>query len=133
MSGGVTEAGARSKPPVITLEPHEEGRANWVFDLPEPSAEPSAKPGPGFVVEKATLAGVEIVYDDPSSESRVEVGVDSLALQLTAEHAVATPANWRNGDDVIIGTAVTNEEASEKFPGFVAQKPYLRVTPQPGR
>jgi alkyl hydroperoxide reductase subunit AhpC len=55
------------------------------------------------------------------------------SLQLTSEHAVATPADWKDGEDVIIGTSVTDEEAKKKFPGFQAKKPYLRVVPQPGR
>ena len=55
--------------------------------------------------------------------------VDSM--QLTANHKVATPANWKNGDDVIITGAVSNEEAQTKFPGFKTIKPYLRVTKQP--
>jgi thioredoxin-dependent peroxiredoxin len=55
--------------------------------------------------------------------------VDSI--QLTAAHKVATPANWKNGDDVIITGAVSNEEAQTKFPGYKTLKPYLRVTKQP--
>jgi alkyl hydroperoxide reductase subunit AhpC len=53
------------------------------------------------------------------------------SLQLTAKHKVATPANWQQGDDVIIAGSVSNEEAAERFPGYVAVKPYLRTTPQP--
>jgi len=53
------------------------------------------------------------------------------SMQLTAAHKVATPANWKNGDDVIITGAVSNEEAQSKFPGFKTLKPYLRITPQP--
>jgi hypothetical protein len=44
---------------------------------------------------------------------------------------VATPADWKAGEDVIIVAAVTDEEAKKRSPGFVAKKPYLRVTPQP--
>jgi alkyl hydroperoxide reductase subunit AhpC len=55
--------------------------------------------------------------------------VDSM--QLTAKHKVATPANWKQGDDVIITGAVSNEEAATKFPGFKTIKPYLRTTTQP--
>jgi hypothetical protein len=44
---------------------------------------------------------------------------------------VATPANWKNGDDVIITGAVSNEEAAVKFPGYKTIKPYLRTTRQP--
>src|SRR5688500_20384861 len=53
------------------------------------------------------------------------------SLQLTAQHQVATPADWQAGEDVIIVPAVSDEDANKRFPGFVAKKPYLRVTPQP--
>ena len=54
------------------------------------------------------------------------------SLQLTAKHKVATPANWKGGEDVIILTSVTDAEAKEKYPaGWKAIKPYLRVVPQP--
>jgi len=55
--------------------------------------------------------------------------VDSI--QLTAKHSVSTPANWKPGEDVIIGGNVSNEEAEKRFPGFKTIKPYLRVTAQP--
>jgi len=56
--------------------------------------------------------------------------VDSM--QLTAQHKVATPANWKNGDDVIIAGSVSDEDAKKLFPnGWKAPKPYLRVTQQP--
>jgi alkyl hydroperoxide reductase subunit AhpC len=56
--------------------------------------------------------------------------VDSL--QLTAKHKVATPANWKQGEDVIIGGAVSDEEAKKAFPeGWKAPKPYIRIVPQP--
>jgi thioredoxin-dependent peroxiredoxin len=54
------------------------------------------------------------------------------SMQLTARHKVATPVNWRNGDQVIIVPAVGDAEAKEKFPGgWTAPKPYLRYVPQP--
>jgi thioredoxin-dependent peroxiredoxin len=53
------------------------------------------------------------------------------SLQLTAKHSVATPANWKQGDDVIITAAVSNEDAAKKFPGYKTIKPYLRTTQQP--
>ena len=56
------------------------------------------------------------------------------SLQLTAKYKVATPANWKDGDDVIIGGPVSDEEAKELFPGgWDAPKPYLRIVPQPGK
>jgi alkyl hydroperoxide reductase subunit AhpC len=53
------------------------------------------------------------------------------SIQLTAKHKVATPANWKQGDDVIITGAVSNEEADKVFPGYKTVKPYLRTTAQP--
>ena len=54
------------------------------------------------------------------------------SIQLTANHKVATPANWKQGDDVIIVPAVSDEDAKEKYPdGWEAPKPYLRIVPQP--
>ena len=56
------------------------------------------------------------------------------SLQLTAQHSVATPANWKDGDDCIVVPALSDDEAKEKFPkGFTAIKPYLRITPQPNK
>ncbi len=55
------------------------------------------------------------------------------SLQLTATHKVATPANWKQGEDVIIVPAVSDEQAREKFPeGWKSLKPYLRIVPAPG-
>jgi thioredoxin-dependent peroxiredoxin len=54
------------------------------------------------------------------------------SLQLTAKHQVATPANWKQGEDVIISGAVSNEQAQQKYPGgWKSPKPYLRIVPQP--
>jgi thioredoxin-dependent peroxiredoxin len=53
------------------------------------------------------------------------------SLQLTAKHKVSTPANWRQGDDVIIAGSVTDEQARELFGDWQAPKPYIRIVPQP--
>ena len=56
------------------------------------------------------------------------------ALQLSATHAVSTPVNWNEGDEVIISPAISDEDAKARFPrGFTTIKPYLRLTPQPTR
>ena len=56
------------------------------------------------------------------------------SLQLTAHYKVATPANWKDGDDVIIGGAVSDDDAKALFPqGWTTVKPYLRVLPQPNK
>jgi alkyl hydroperoxide reductase subunit AhpC len=77
---------------------------------------------------------IKLVLSYPMSTGRnfdeVLRVIDSL--QLTAKHKVATPANWKEGEDVIILTSVTDAEAKEKYPkGWKAIKPYLRVVPQP--
>ncbi|MGI4853052.1 MAG: peroxiredoxin [Janthinobacterium lividum] len=53
------------------------------------------------------------------------------SMTLTAKYPVATPANWKPGDDVIITAGVSNEDAEKRFPGFTTVKPYLRTTSQP--
>jgi alkyl hydroperoxide reductase subunit AhpC len=53
------------------------------------------------------------------------------SMQLSARHKVATPADWKQGEDVIITTAVSDEQARDLFPGFTTHKPYLRTTAQP--
>src|ERR671923_315108 len=54
------------------------------------------------------------------------------SLQLTAEHKVATPVNWRRGEDVIIAGSVTDDEAKKTYPdGWKAPRPYIRIVPQP--
>src|SRR6202049_4143953 len=53
------------------------------------------------------------------------------SLRLTAKHRVSTPANWKQGDDVIIAGSVSDDEAKQIFPGYRSPKPYIRITPQP--
>ncbi len=56
------------------------------------------------------------------------------SLQLTDNYKVATPANWKNGDDCVIVTSISDEDAKQRFPkGFRALRPYLRMTPQPNK
>ena len=53
------------------------------------------------------------------------------SLQLTAKHRVSTPANWKQGEDIILGGAITNDEADKLFPGYKTVKPYLRTASAP--
>ncbi len=72
-----------------------------------------------------------LVYPMTSGRNFDEVLRLLDSLQLSAKHPVATPVNWKPGEDVIIQGSVTDEQAKEKFPGYKTIKPYLRVTPQP--
>ena len=77
---------------------------------------------------------IKLVISYPMSTGRnfdeVLRVIDSM--QLTAKHKVATPVNWKQGDDVIILPAVSDEEAKQKYPGgWKAPRPYLRIVPQP--
>lgn len=61
------------------------------------------------------------------------IGLSVDSMQITAKHKVATPVNWKQGDDVIIAGSVSDAEAKDKYPeGWKAVKPYLRVVKQPG-
>ncbi|CAB3728409.1 peroxiredoxin [Trinickia soli] len=104
---------------------------------------PNASGGTRTANDNATVRSVFIVGPDkkikamlvyPMSAGRNFDEVLRLldALQLNAQHAVATPVNWRPGDDVIIPTSVSDEEAKKKYPqGFKTLKPYLRTVAQP--
>ena len=102
-----------------------------LYDMVHPNADDTMTVRSVFVVGPDNKVKLTLTY--PASTGR---NFDELlrvidSLQLTANHAVATPVNWKHGEDVIIGTGVTDEEAAKKFPGYQAKKPYLRVTPQP--
>ena len=84
-----------------------------------------------FVIGPDKLIKLIIAYPMSTGRNFDEVLRVLDSLQLTAKHKVATPADWKQGEDVIITAAVTNEEAQEKFPGFKTLKPYLRTTAQP--
>jgi len=104
---------------------------------------PNASGGQRTAVDNATVRSVFIIGPDkkvkamliyPMSAGRNFDEVLRLldSLQLNAKHTVATPVNWRPGEDVIIPTSVSDEEARKKYPdGFKTLKPYLRVVPQP--
>jgi alkyl hydroperoxide reductase subunit AhpC len=84
-----------------------------------------------FVVGPDKKVKLILVYPMTTGRNFDEVLRVIDSLQLTAKHKVATPVNWKQGEDVIISGAVSDEEAAEKFPGYETVKPYLRKTPQP--
>jgi thioredoxin-dependent peroxiredoxin len=87
-----------------------------------------------FVVGPDKKIKLVIVYPMSTGRNFDEILRVIDSMQLTAKYSVATPVNWKDGDDCIIVPAVTDEQAKEKFPaGWKAVKPYLRVTPQPNK
>jgi alkyl hydroperoxide reductase subunit AhpC len=87
-----------------------------------------------FVIDPRKKIRLMITYPQTTGRNFDEILRVVDSLQLTDAHRVATPVNWRPGEDVIIVPAVTDEEARAKFPaGWKALKPYLRLTPQPVR
>ena len=105
-----------------------------LYDMIHPNANDTLTVRSVFVVGPDNKVKLTLTY--PASTGR---NFDELlrvidSLQLTAKHSVATPADWKDGEDVIISPAVSDEDAKEKFPnGWEAKKPYLRLTPQPNR
>lgn len=87
-----------------------------------------------FIVDPSKKLRLTITYPASTGRNFQEILRVLDSLQLTDKFSVATPVNWKDGDDVIITTAVSDEEAKTKFPkGFKTLKPYLRLTPQPNK
>ncbi len=85
-----------------------------------------------FVIGPDKKIKLVLVYPMSTGRNFDEVLRVLDSMQLTANHKVATPVNWKQGDDVIILAAVSDEEAKQKYPdGWKAPKPYLRIVPQP--
>ena len=87
-----------------------------------------------FIVGPDNKVKLTLTYPASTGRNFQEVLRVIDSLQLTATHSVATPADWKDGDDVIVVNSISDEDAKKKFPkGSVAKKPYLRVTPQPNK
>jgi alkyl hydroperoxide reductase subunit AhpC len=104
----------------------------------EVSGDPSKRtPADNLTVRNVFVVGPDkkvkliLVYPMTTGRNFDEVLRVIDSLQLTARHRVATPVNWKQGQDVIITGAVSDEEAAKLFPGFKKLKPYLRTTAQP--
>jgi thioredoxin-dependent peroxiredoxin len=123
--------GAELNYPLIADPDHEVAD---LYDMIHPNANDTLTVRSVFIIGPDKKVKLMITY--PASTGR---NVDELlrvidSLQLTANYQVATPVNWNQGDDCIIVTAVSDEEAKDKFPkGWKALKPYLRLTPQPDK
>ena len=103
-----------------------------LYDMIHPNALDNLTVRSVFIIGPDKKVKLTLTYPASTGRNFEEILRVIDSLQLTAKYSVATPADWKNGQDCIIVPAVSDEEAKKKFPkGFKAVKPYLRVTPQP--
>ncbi|APV50571.1 peroxidase [Betaproteobacteria bacterium GR16-43] len=106
-----------------------------LYDMIHPNANDTLTVRSLFVIDPKKKVRLTITYPASTGRNFDEVLRVIDSLQLTDQHSVATPANWKQGEDVIIVPSLQDPELiKQKFPkGFKAVKPYLRITPQPDR
>jgi alkyl hydroperoxide reductase subunit AhpC len=105
-----------------------------LYDMIHPNASETTTVRSVFVIGPDNKVKLTITYPASTGRNFDEILRVIDSLQLTANYSVATPVNWKQGEDVIIVPAVSDEDAKKKFPkGFKTLKPYLRVTPQPNK
>ncbi|SMQ85658.1 1-Cys peroxiredoxin [Devosia lucknowensis] len=109
-----------------------QGEVARKYDMIHPNADNTLTVRSLFVIGPDKKVKLKIEYPASTGRNFDEIIRVIDSLQLTAKHQVATPVNWKQGEDVIIVPAVTNEAAKAKYPeGWKELKPYLRIVPQP--
>jgi alkyl hydroperoxide reductase subunit AhpC len=105
-----------------------------LYDMIHPNASETSTVRSLFIIGQDKKIKLFITYPASTGRNFHEVLRVIDSLQLTANYSVATPANWEDGEDVIVTLAVSTEDAIKKFPkGVNVVKPYLRYTPQPNK
>jgi alkyl hydroperoxide reductase subunit AhpC len=105
-----------------------------LYDMIHPNASDTFTVRSVYIIGPDKKVKLMITYPASTGRNFDEVLRVIDSLQLTANYSVATPVNWKDGEDCIIVPAVTDEEAKTKFPaGWKTLKPYLRITPQPNK
>ncbi|MCU4186123.1 peroxiredoxin [Acidiferrimicrobium sp. IK] len=103
-----------------------------LYGMIHPNAGDSVTVRSVFIIGPDKKIKLTITYPQSTGRNFQEILRVLDSLQLTAKHQVSTPADWKEGDDVIIAPAISDEAAKEKFPaGWNTLRPYLRLTPQP--
>ncbi len=103
-----------------------------LYDMIHPNANDTHTVRSVFVIGPDNKVKLTLTYPSATGRNFDELLRVIDSLQLTANHKVATPADWKQGEDVIIAPAVSDDEAKEKYPqGFTTLKPYLRLVSQP--
>lgn len=110
-------------------------KVSTLYDMIHPNQSETMTVRSLFVIDPRKKVRLIITYPMSTGRNFVEVLRVIDALQLTDNYSVATPGNWCDGDDVIIPLTIQNEAViKQKFPkGYVAPRPYLRITPQPNK
>ena len=110
----------------------EDRKVAELYDMIHPNASMTATVRSVFIIGPDKKIKLTLTYPASTGRNFFEILRVIDSLQLTADHSVATPANWNHGEDVIVVPAVSTEDAIKKFPkGVKVVKPYLRYTPQP--
>lgn len=106
-----------------------------LYDMIHPNQSETATVRSVFIIDPKKKVRLTLTYPMSTGRNFDEILRVIDALQLTDSHSVATPGNWKDGDDVIIPLSIKDEQViREKFPrGFKAERPYLRLTPQPNK
>lgn len=112
----------------------EDRKVATLYDMIHPNASATATVRSLFVIGADKLVKLMIIYPASTGRNFTEVLRVIDSLQLTANYSVATPADWKEGEDVIVVPSITTADAIKKFPKGVKEvKPYLRYTPQPNK
>jgi alkyl hydroperoxide reductase subunit AhpC len=112
----------------------EDRNVSTLYDMIHPNASETFTVRSLFVIGPDKKVKLTITYPASTGRNFIEVLRVIDSLQLTSGYSVATPADWKEGDDVIVVPALSTEDAMKKFPkGLNIVKPYLRYTPQPNR
>ncbi len=110
----------------------EDKKVSDLYDMIHPNANSTLTVRSVYIIGPDKTVKLIITYPASTGRNFHELLRVIDSLQLTANHKVATPANWKHGDDVVISPAITTEDAKEIFTKGVEEvKPYLRMTPQP--
>lgn len=106
-------------------------KVSVLYDMIHPNASETSTIRSVFVVSPDKKIGLNLTYPMATGRNFPEIlrAIDSL--RLTAAEPVATPADWKPGEDVIIGLGVSDSDAAQRFPGYRTIKPYLRLTQDP--
>jgi thioredoxin-dependent peroxiredoxin len=107
-------------------------KVSELYGMIHPKSDPALTVRSVFVIDPDKKVRLTITYPPSTGRNFQEILRVIDSLQLTAQHKVATPVNWKNGEDVIIVPSLSDEDAKKRFPeGWKTLKPYLRVVKQP--